>query len=203
MIRIRHKVAIVLAGLFVTGLTGQASAEQRPADCVAAVRDRPSLDAKRLPGLRFRMVTDVIGWYRDKSGEKIELTLRHGEEAAELKDGVALRVTQGGCETYGNRYEFSFSKPPPANADGAYWLRKTSELLLEIAPANMEPGAFPLQKLARTLARKAQDPKVARTLLKDGLEGQLKPGPYASTYDVEVEQRAGKTVLTVGYGSTL
>jgi hypothetical protein len=142
------------------------------------------------------MVTDPIGWERDKSGKQIELTLRHGEEAAELKGGVALRIVQGGCETYSNQYEFTFSNPPPANADGAYWLRKASELLFEIAPANTD-NLFPLQRLAKALARQAQDLKVTGSFLEKGLEGHLTKGP--ESYSVEAERGANRTVLRVSY----
>lgn len=194
---------IIVVGLFLTFLSGQVSAatSQRPADCVAHARDKPTLDASRLSNVQFRMVNDVIGWERDGSGKQVELTLRHGEETAQLKNEVALRIEQGGCETYSNQYEFSFSRPSQ-NADGSYWLRKASDLLLEVAPANVDEH-FRLQDLAEVLSRQAKNQRVTRTFLKEGLEGKLESGLLGPEYVVEVERRSTKAVLKVTYSIPL
>lgn len=155
--------ALVALGLFALVLgASSAAAASKPADCVLAERDKPTLNAQWLPSARFRMITEPIGWERDGAGKQIELTLRHGEETAELADGIMLRVSLGGCESYTNSYAFWVPDGPDVS-DGAWWLARASALLREIAPANLD-RMVPLPALADILAGRAKDPGAARDL---------------------------------------
>lgn len=156
----------------------------------------PTLDVKRMPSARFRMVTEPAGWERDRSGRQIELIYRHGEETAKLADGVGLRISQGGCETYSNQYEFVI---PGRRAPGANWLLKASKLLEEIAPANIDK-LVPIPKLSSVLSRKSRDAKASKELDAGGLEGLMEEGNFDGPgYLVEVERGPDKTVLRVSY----
>ena len=173
-----------------------ASAQQM-AQCPAAARDKPTLDAGRLPSARFHMVSRVIGSERNEAGETQQLWLRHGQETAELESGIKLRVQLGGCESYSNAYEFVVPSVRPGLDDGGYWLLRASTLLKEIAPANLD-GLVPLTAIARALERRAQDPVAARDVSRIGLAGDIKDR-HEGSYRVDMEQGADGTTLTVSY----
>lgn len=193
-------VALWAAGCSATA--AYAANLRKPADCVAAVRDKPTLNKKLLPSAHFGMVTEAFGSERDAKGRDIDLTLRHGVETAQLKNGVELRVNLGGCETYSNTYEFTLPGLAAKSADGAFWLRRASELLAEIAPANLDK-VVPLNKLSAELARRSKQPKLVGTFPKDSIEDQFGSGEFAPTYTVELNQRGSAAVLVVGYGENL
>ncbi|MBI5939633.1 MAG: hypothetical protein HY859_04325 [Caulobacterales bacterium] len=189
--------AFVAPGLFaiLLGASSPSLAASKPADCDAAERDKPTLDVRVLPSARFAMVTETIGWTRDAAGQEFDLTLRHGEETADLRDGVQLRVRLGGCETYTNSHVFSVPDGPLAPPDGAGWLLKAVDLLREVAHANLD-WMVPLPALAYILATRGQDPGAGRDLEATGLDGDLEGD---ITRRVDITPEAGRTILTVSY----
>jgi hypothetical protein len=175
----------------------QPAPPQKLADCIAAVRDKPTLDVKRLPGVRFRVAREFAGWENDQSGKQVQLVYPHGTETAVLSGGVRLRTDLGGCEDYSNQYVFEVPGRS-VSPESANWLLRASRLLAEIAPANVDE-IVPLQALSLELAHKALDAKAVKDLDGGSFEGALEGDNPNASYLVEVEHRPDKTIIRVSY----
>lgn len=176
-------ILVALAAVMIS-----APADYRIAECSAAIRNEPTLDASRSPGATFKVAPEPFMWPGDTY-------LMVGTETATLKSGAKLHVTLAGCEAYSNRYRFEVTDRHSVR-DSSYWLEKAAELMTEVESISGEvPVDFPaVRRDLYALADRApqHDFKTGPLRVREG--GLLEPN-----YEIGLEPSADGTVVTVDY----
>lgn len=176
----------IVVALAVTLLS--APTDYRIAECSAAIRNEPTLDAARAPGATFKVAPEPFMWPGDAY-------LMVGTETATLKSGARLQVTLAGCEAYSNRYRFEVTDRHSV-MDSGYWLEKAAELMTEVESISSEvPVDFPaVRRDLYALADQApkHDFKAGPLRVREG--GLLKPN-----YEITLEPSDNGMVVTVDY----
>lgn len=149
--------------------------------CPAAERTEPTLDPRVLPTAKARPVRLQVGQERDEAGRTVALYLDAIEETAVLAGGIGLTVKLGACDEYSNGYYFKLPIEEAKNTGSRYWLRRASQLMALVEPANINP-VVDIAALRQTLDRRAADPEV--DMRRGGFYGDVKPAvPPATEVD--------------------
>lgn len=149
--------------------------------CISSDRLTPTLDPRVIPSARARPARLQVGEERDEQGRWVALYRDVIEETAQLPGGVGLTVKLGGCSDYSNSYFFSLPLEEAAQTGSRYWLKRASELISIIEPADLDP-VVDMPALRNVLDRRARDPDV--DMRRGGFYGDVKPAvPPATQVD--------------------
>ena len=180
----------VLASLL-AGVSAPSAEPYLMAECPAAIRNEPTLDARLAPDATFRVEVRPIGWQRDKT-----LYLLTGLETATLKSGARLKTVLGGCENYSNSYAFELKDRTPLR-DGRYWLVTAAQLMGEVEAVSAKPPVEFASLRKSLLAAAHRHPK------HDFSAGEFLSGEGRQllqySYRIQVERTKTGTILTLDY----
>lgn len=183
-------IAAVLASLL-TSISAPSAKPYLMAECPAAVRNEPTLDARLAPDATFRVEVRPIGWEGDKT-----LYLLTGLETATLKSGARLKTVLGGCENYANSYAFQLNDRTPLR-DGRYWFVTAAQLMSEVEAVSARPpvefASLRKSLLAAAHRHPRHDFSAEAFVSREG--GQL----LQYSYRLEVERTKTGTILTLDY----